>query len=145
MKAVKNLLILIIFFFSTTTAFAQYYNTYNHGRGSNPGVDRSIARQRNSNIKKNKDKKAQQVDIVEVTVKQLDKELQLDDFQKAALSVIYNENKDELMSLVEEDIPHEAKKQKAKEITEKIDKEIFKLLSPEQAAKYQKLVDKRKF
>ena len=85
------------------------------------------------------------IDIVEETVKQLDKKLKLDDFQKAAITVIYNDNKDEIMGIAEEDIPRDAKIQKGKDLTEKIDKEILKLLSKEQAEKYQEMIDDRRY
>lgn len=139
MKLSVKLFILFIFLSGTTTAFSQYYN----GRGSSPGVDRSIARQRYKG--NNNKQKAEDIDIVEVTVNSLAKELNLDDFQKAAVKVIYNDNKDAIMSIATEDSPRKAKEDKAREISEKIDKEIFKLLSEEQAKKYQEIIDERKY
>ncbi|GGB72654.1 hypothetical protein GCM10007424_10760 [Flavobacterium suaedae] len=138
MKLSVKLFVLFIFLSGTTTAFAQYYN-----QGATGGVNRNIAQQRYKG--NNNKKRAENIDIVEVTVNSLAKELNLDDFQKAAVKVIYNDNKDAIMSIATEDSPRKAKEDKAREISEKIDKEIFKLLSEEQAKKYQEIIDKRKY
>lgn len=142
MKTIKNLLLVFAFLMGSATAFAQYYDPYN---GTGAGVDRTIDTQRNAPRTRNKEKLNKKIDIVEETVKQLDKKLKLDDFQKAAITVIYNDNKDEIMGIVEQDIPRAAKIQKGKELSEKIDKEILKLLSKEQAEKYQEIIDDRKY
>ena len=138
MKLSVKLFVLFIFLSGTTTAFAQYYN-----QGATGGVNRNIAQQRYKG--NNNSQRAKNVDIVEVTVNSLAKELNLDDFQKAAIKVIYNDNKDAIMSIATEDSPRTAKEDKAREISEKIDKEIFKLLSEEQAKKYQEIIDERKY
>ena len=138
MKLSVKLFVLFIFLSGTTTTFAQYYS-----QGATGGVNRNIAQQRYKG--NNNSQRAKNVDIVEVTVNNLAKELNLDDFQKAAVRVIYNDNKDAIMSIATEDLPRKAKEDKAREISEKIDKEIFKLLSEEQAKKYQKIIDKRKY
>ena len=142
MKHFKNILALFIFLSGATTAFAQYYDPYGNGTG---GVDRRIARQRSAPRTNNKNVKNKKVDIVEVTVKQLKKKLNLDDFQEAAITVIYNDNKDKILSIAEADIPTKARKQKMEDISKKIDAEIFKLLSDDQAKLYQKMIDKRKY
>ena len=136
MKYIKILAILFLVMFSAE-AIAQttpYYRT---------GVDRRIDTQRRAPKTKNK-KAKEKLDIVEVTIDQLDKKLHLDDFQKAAVRVIYNENKDEILGIAGEDIPDEAKKEKANRISEKIDKQILELLSKEQTVIYQEMIDDRK-
>ena len=102
MKYIKILVVLFLVFFSTETVAqtTPYYRT---------GVDRSIDTQRRAPKTKNK-KAKEKLDIVEVTVEQLDKKLNLDDFQKAAIRVIYNDNKDEILGIAGEDIPDEAKR-----------------------------------
>ncbi|KAF2519701.1 hypothetical protein E0W68_00240 [Flavobacterium salilacus subsp. salilacus] len=142
MKTIKNLILVFTFLMGSVTAFAQYYDPYN---GTGAGVDRTIDRQRSAPRTKNKEKLNQKIDIVEETVKQLDKKLKLDDFQKAAITVIYNDNKDEILGIADEDIPLKAKKQKAEDISQKIDKQIIKLLSEGQAEKYQEIIDDRKY
>ncbi len=142
MKTIKNLLLVFAFLMGSATAFAQYYDPY-YGTGA--GVDRTIDQQRNAPRTRNKEKLNKKVDIVEVTVQQLDKKLKLDDFQKAAITVIYKDNLDEILGLPDEDIPYKAKKQKAQDLNEKIDKEILKLLSEEQTKKYQEIIDDRKY
>lgn len=109
---------------------------------SRAGVDRSIDTQRRAPKTKNK-KAKEKLDIVEVTVEHLDTKLNLDDFQKAAVRVIYNENKDEILKIAEEDIPLNIKKEKAKNIADKIDRQILELLSKEQVAAYQKMIEER--
>ncbi|OIQ15792.1 MAG: hypothetical protein BM557_10840 [Flavobacterium sp. MedPE-SWcel] len=142
MKHLKYILLLFIFFSGATTAFAQYYDPY---IDTGAGVDRRIARQRSAPRTKNKDASKKKIDLVEATIKQLKKKLNLDDFQEAAITVVYNDNKDKIYSIAEEDIPTKAKKQKMKDISEKIDSEILKLLSDEQVKKYQKMINKRKY
>lgn len=139
MKLSVKILVLFIFLSGTTTAFSQYYN-----QGATGGVNRDIASQRYKG-NNNKRKAQKDVDIVEITVNNLAEKLNLDDFQKAAVTVIYNDNKDAIMSIATEDSPRKAKEDKAREISEKIDTEILKLLSEEQAKKYQEIIDKRKY
>lgn len=142
MKYLKYLFLLAFLYIGSATAMAQYYDPYN---GTGAGVNRQIDQQRSKPRTYNKERRNKKIDIVEVTVQQLDEKLQLDDFQKAALTVIYNENKDAILGIAEEDIPTRAKRDKAKDMTEKIDKEIFKLLNKEQSEKYQEIIDKRKY
>lgn len=136
MKSLKLLAVVFLVFFSSE-AFAQ---TMPYRTG---GVDRTIDTQRRAPKTKNK-KPKEKLDIVEVTVEQLDKKLHFDDFQKAAVRVIYNEHKDEILGISGEDIPYEAKEEKAENIAQKIDKQILELLSKEQAVIYQKMIDDRK-
>ncbi|QYJ67375.1 hypothetical protein [Flavobacterium litorale] len=141
MKTIKNILAVFIFLLGATEVQAQFHDPYNTGAG----VDRSIARQRNAPRTKNKDAKKNKIDIIEATVKQLDKKLNLDDFQEAAVTVIYNDNKEKIFGVAEQDIPKDAKIEKVKEITKEIDEEILKLLNEEQTKKYQKMIADRKF
>lgn len=110
---------------------------------SRAGVDRNIDTQRRAPKTKNK-KPKEKLDIVEVTVEQLDKKLHFDDFQKAAVKVIYDENKEEILGIANEDIPYEAKEEKAEKIAQKIDKQILELLSKEQAVIYQEIIEDRR-
>jgi len=135
MKYFKILAILSFILFSAE-AFSQVMPY------SRAGVDRSIDTQRRAPKTKNK-KAKEKLDIVEVTVEHLDTKLNLDDFQKAAVRVIYNENKDEILKIAEEDIPLNIKKEKAKNIADKIDRQILELLSKEQVAAYQKMIEER--
>ena len=129
---------LIVLFLATTSAFAQY----GYGRGSNPGVDRSIGRVPKAAKAKDKDKK--DVDMVAVTVKYIDKRLNLDDFQEAAITTVYNEYKADVMLIAGADEPEAVKRARMKEITEVIDGKLMKYLSDKQVEEYKKMIAERK-
>ena len=137
MKYLKILILLFSMCFSAE-AFAQVMPYRTVG-----GVDRTIDTQRRAPKTKSK-KPKEKLDIIEVTIEQLDKKLHFDDFQKAAVRVIYNENKDEILGISSEDIPYEAKEEKAEKIAQKIDRQILELLSKEQTVIYQEMIDDRK-
>jgi hypothetical protein len=144
MKHLKSLLAPLLFFMAST-AFAQYGYGYPYGYGgTGGGVDRTIDRQRDAPRTKNK-KALEKRDIVEVTVEYLEKKLKLDGFQKAAITNIYKENKDRILSINEEDIPTDGKKEKAREISAKIDAQIVPLLSKEQVVLYNEMIAERKY
>ena len=104
-------------------------------------VDRSIA----PGQYRNKKKKAEPYDFVEATVKYLTKELKLDDFQAAAVRNIMKDEEEAIMTLAKDQEMREVERvDKGKEITDRIDAKIIKLLSPEQAAKYTEMQEKKK-
>lgn len=104
-------------------------------------VDRSIGRSQYKRPKPSKEK----FDFVEETVKYVTKELNLDAFQSAAVREIIEAEKEELVAISQNpDLPEQARKDKGKIISERIDEKILKLLSPEQADKYKKLQEKKK-
>ena len=138
MTTTLRTILLVIFFFASASAFAQYRHPYNNGGG---GVDRSIAR--TPNAPRSKDKK-KELDIVEVTVQYLDKRLNLDDFQAAAITIIYNDYKAELIAISTEKAPTAVRKDQIRVITAEIDKKVMELLSEEQIKEYQKMVAERK-
>lgn len=129
---------LCIFFFATTSAFAQY----GYGRGSSPGMDRSVGRVPHA-AGKGKEKK--EVDIVEVTVQYLDKRLNLDDFQAAVITKIYNEHKAELLAISMDKAPTDVRKDQIRQMTEAIDIKITEYLSEDQIVEYNKMVAERKY
>jgi hypothetical protein len=144
MKHLKSLLALFLFFMASTD-FAQYGYGYPYGYGgTGGGVDRTIDRQRNAPKTKNK-KALEKRDIVDVTVEYLEKKLKLDGFQKAAITNIYKDNKAEILSIGEEDMPTEGKKDKARKISDKIDAQIIPLLSKEQVVIYNEMIAERKY
>lgn len=134
--------------FSGTDALAQRYDPYT-GTTTYGGVDRSIDRQRSAPKTKNKKKleeeQKKREDISYMMTEYLTQELKLDDFQKAAVKGIYDENKDVIIALGQEDIPTDVRNDKARLLSEKIDAKIIPLLSKDQAAKYQEIIDKRKY
>lgn len=145
MKTTLQLAVALLFLFFANNAFAQYGNPYGYGGYGTMhqgGVDRSIGRVPDAPRAKDKDKK--EVDMVEVTVKYLDKELKLDDFQEVAIKTVYNEYKPDVMIIAASDEPIAVKKDKMRLITEEIDAKVIKYLSDEQAEKYKKLVAERK-
>lgn len=141
-SVMRTLILLFIFISLPTIGFAQYYTPYGQGMGT--GVDRRIDNQRGARSK-NKSKKIEKMDVVDATVAGLDKKLKLDDFQKAAIKVTYNEYRDQIFAIPEMDIPDDAKKEKFKELSALIDSKIMPLLSDDQKKKYQEIIDDRKF
>lgn len=135
-----KLAVFFFFFFASTSAFAQYGYGYPYSPG---GVDRSIGRVPTPARAKDKEKK-KEPDYVELTVQYLDKKLNLDDFQAAAITTVYNEHKAEIIMISGADEPLDVKKKKMNELTEKVDARIIPLLSKEQVEKYQKMIAERK-
>lgn len=113
------------------TASAQYYNDFGGG------VDRSIG----SEVRQNKPKKnsKEKVDMGENWATYLDKEIKLDGLQFAAVKAIINDNKNSIEEISKSNLHVQEKKDKMREIMDKIDVEILKLLSKDQAAKYLKM------
>ncbi len=128
-----GLFFLAIFFLMLCpdTASAQYYNDFGGG------VDRSIGSElRNNRPKKNSKEK---VDMGESWATYLDKELKLDGLQFAAVKSIINDNKDSIEEISKSNMHIQEKKGKMRELMEKIDIQILKLLSKDQSAKYLKM------
>lgn len=131
--------------FTGHEAMAQYgygYDPY-YNSGYRPGVDRRIDTQRRApkTHKKTDDKPK---DISEIMTEYLGKELKLDDFQKAAVKVIYDEHKDDILELSNNDSDtRQVLKDKFNKISEEIDKKIIPLLSDDQKKAYQKIIDER--
>lgn len=140
MKTTLQFAAALLFLFVTDSALAQY--GYPYGTTHMGGVDRSIGRV--PNVLRSKDKDKKEVDMVDVTVKYLDKQLNLDDFQEAAIKTVYNEYKPDVMLIAATDEPIAVKKDKMRQVTEEIDAKVIKYLSDEQAEKYKKLMEERK-
>ncbi|MEE1898909.1 hypothetical protein V1389_11205 [Flavobacterium rakeshii] len=122
--------------------YGSYYDPY-YGSGYRPGVDRRIDTQRNKkSIRKKKDEKPKDLSVV--MTEYLGEELKLDDFQKAAIKSIYDERKDEILALSQNEADtRDVLKDKFRIISDEIDKEILPLLSDEQKKAYQKMIDER--
>lgn len=89
---------------------------------------------------------AEKQDVVEKSVEYLAKELKLDDFQKAVVNKIMEEERLALTGLQEDrESTIEERKEKARIISDRIYNKIIKHLSAEQIAKYTKIQDERKF
>lgn len=141
MKTTIKLAALFIFFFIADNAFAQYGYPYGYGYGSSPGVDRSIGSVPKPARAKDKEKK--EIDYVGLTVKHMDKRLNLDDFQEAAITTVYNDYKADILLIAGADEPESVKKDKMREITDIIDAKIMKYLSDEQVEEYKKMIAER--
>jgi len=124
---IKNIsLVLLITLFFTVTANAQY------GYGTNYGLDRSIgAQDRYSTPKKKKE-----YDFVKVSTENMVKELQLDGFQEAIIKTIFEDYKNAVTNISEEDIPSQAKYEKMQIQIDKLDAKILDLLTKEQKVKF---------
>lgn len=124
---VTYILLFFAFFFSATT-YAQ--------------MNRNIAREQYKRPKK--DKKT--YDFVEQSANYLAKELKLDDFQKAAVKDILENERNAITTLNEDrDMLSDVRKDKAREISDRIYKKILPLLSKDQAEIYTKMEESKKF
>ncbi|WP_159801913.1 hypothetical protein [Flavobacterium sp. MK4S-17] len=104
-------------------------------------VSRSIGREQYKRSKSKNEK----VDFVEQTVLYLKKELTLDDFQFAAVREIIEEQRSAFTALGEaKDMHPNEKRDKAREIYDKIDQRILPILSRQQTEKYLEMKEKRK-
>ena len=105
-------------------------------------VDRRIAP---SQYKRDR-KKPEKVDFVQQSTDYLAKELTLDDFQKAAVKNIIEEEKENIINLnSEKDITTDERRDKAAAISGMIYKKVLPLLSKPQAEIYTKMEESKKF
>jgi len=90
--------------------------------------------------------KHDKVDFAEDSVNYLEKELTLDLFQKAAIKNIFADEKDNITAIGDnKDMTSMEKTDKFREVTQRIQKKVLPLLSKEQAEKYIKIEEARKF
>jgi len=130
MKGKAHYIFLFIALFFTTALFAQ--------------VDRSIGQSQYKRAPKGKS--GVKKDFIDQIMDYYGKELNLDDFQQAAVRQVIEDQRDEMMALNQQnDITSDEKRDKAKVINDKIDAGIIPMLSPDQVKKYQELISKRKF
>lgn len=128
MKLKLTYILLFFTFFLTATTYAQ--------------MNRGIAREQYKRPKK--ERKA--YDFVEQSANYLAKELKLDDFQKAAVKDILENERVAITTLnAERDMMSDVRKDKAREISDRIYKKILPLLSKDQAAIYTKMEESKKF
>lgn len=126
-KSILSILALVALF-ATATVSAQ--------------VNRSIGNQQYKNPKPKKVKQ----DIVEQSVQYFTMELKLDDFQQAAAREIIEAERVTMTELNEaHDITINERKDRAAAISDRIYKKMVPLLSKEQAEKYTKMQEARKF
>lgn len=93
-----------------------------------------------------RDRKIEKKDFVEESVKYLTKELKLDDFQKAAVKTIMEDERDAINVLNENnDMTTDERREKASAISTRIYNKIIPLLSKEQAARYTEMEKAKKF
>lgn len=91
-------------------------------------------------------KKQEKVDFVEQSTDYLAKELKLDDFQKAAVKTIIEEERENITNLnSDKDMTFDEKRDKSSAISTRIYKKVLPLLSKDQAEKYTKMEESKKF
>lgn len=89
--------------------------------------------------------KAEKIDFIQESTDYLAKELKLDDFQKAAVKSIMSDEKDAIMAINEAtDMSDLEKRDKTREISQRIYKKVMPLLSKEQGEKYTKMEEAKK-
>ncbi|MGQ2982616.1 hypothetical protein [Flavobacterium sp.] len=125
---ISHILLLALFFVSATT-YSQ--------------VDRRIGR---SQYKR--DRNAKNTDFVQQSVDYLTRELKLDDFQKAAVREILEDERDHITELRQsqgKDVTLDERRDKAKAISDRIYNKVIPILSKDQAAIYTKMEESKKF
>lgn len=128
MKLKASYLILLLTLVFTTAAEAQ--------------VDRRVGREQ---YRPNRGKR-EKVDFVEQSTEYLAKELTLDDFQKAAIKNIIEDERENITNLSNaQGIMSEERKDRAQIISARIYKKVLPLLSKTQAEKYTKMEEDKKF
>ncbi len=106
----------------------------------NAQIDRSIG-----NSQYRTDKQNKKVDVVENSVQLLKDKLKLDGLQEAIIRTLIKENQTKTKEIIEDSkLSDIEKKDLLVEIGEKLNSEIKKVLSKEQYALYEKLINKKK-
>jgi hypothetical protein len=106
----------------------------------NAQIDRSIG-----NSQYRTDKQNKKVDVVENSVQLLKDKLKLDGLQEAIIRNLIKENQTKTKEIIENSkLSDIEKKDLLVEIGEKLNSEIKKVLSKEQYALYEKLINKKK-
>lgn len=91
-------------------------------------------------------KKGEKVDFVQQSTDYLAKQLTLDDFQKAAVKNIIEEERENIMALnAEQKITADERRDKSSAISTRIYKKVLPLLSKPQAEIYTKMEESKKF
>lgn len=124
MKKIVFLIFGIALLLFSTDAFAQ--------------VDRRIGK---SQYKRTANKK---VDVIEVSIDFLKKELNLDPFQEAAAKTLLLENQEEGNKILAMEISDNEKKDKLQAALNKFDSQIEGILNPSQLKLYETVKEKRK-
>ncbi len=127
MKLKMSHILLVFAFFLSAVTYAQ--------------VDRSIGRGQYKRPKKEQ----KNVDFIQQSADYLTKELKLDTFQAAAVKEIMEEERGAIMSLGQEDMTTDERRDKTKEISDRIYKKTMRILSKEQAEVYTKMEESKKF
>lgn len=128
MKLKASYLILLLTLIFTTAASAQ--------------VDRRVGREQYKRSRPKQEKK----DFVEQSTEYLVKELILDDFQKAAVKNIIEEERENITNLNQaQGITSDERRDRALAISNRLYTKITPLLSKTQAEKYKKMEDEKKF
>lgn len=125
----KASFILIIFAFLFSTALSAQ-------------VDRRIG----SSQYKRDSKKGEKVDFVEQSTNYLTKELSLDDFQRAVIKNIIEEERENINNLnTDKDMTKDEIRDRSAAISARIYKKVLPQLSKTQAEKYTKMEESKKF
>lgn len=128
MKLKASFILIVFAFLFTTELSAQ--------------MDRTIAP---SQYKRDR-KKGEKVDFVQQSADYLAKQLTLDDFQKAAVKNILEEERESIMALNSgEKITLDERRDKSAAISSRIYKKVLPLLSKPQAEIYTKMEESKKF
>lgn len=133
MKTQLVFLSIFFTFLSSLESSAQY----------NYGLDRSIGAENRYNTPKKK----KAYDFVKVSTENMVKELNLDGFQEAIIKTIFEDYKNAVTNINEEEIPEQAKYEKMQIQIDKLDARIVELLNKEQKerfAEFKKKTSKKK-
>lgn len=129
MKRKASFILIVFAFLFTTQLSAQ--------------VDRRIG---TSQYKRDVKKGGEKIDFVQQSTDYLAKELTLDDFQKAAVKNIIEEERENIMALnTDKSMSSDERREKYAAISGRIYKKVLPLLSKTQAEKYTKMEEAKKF
>lgn len=115
----------------TIKANAQY-------NGSNYGLDRSI----DAHNRYSKPKESKPIDFVKASTESLSKNLNLDGFQEAIIRTHFEDYKNAITSINDEQIPNQAKSEKMQIEMDKLDRKIEEQLNKEQKVKFKEFKNK---
>lgn len=83
------------------------------------------------------------IDPIESSVSTLKKELDLNGFQEAVVKNYIIEHQDKVKSVIDEDIPDEAKRNKIEGLITKLNDRVLEILDAEQKEKFNKFLKKK--
>lgn len=112
-----------------------------HAQMPNYGLDRSIGGPTSAPARPAKEKTA--ADYIQLSLDRMETELTLDALQKAVVKEALTDYYKVAMAIPSQDLPQEAKNEKLKGESAKMDKRINEILNPDQKTRYAEMKSKK--